>query len=302
MPIIFKGSFDKANRQTHTSERGVGMDLGLRLLERVRTEFGLPVITDIHEVTQAEPVGAVVDIVQIPSLLCRQTDLIMAAGRTGRIVNVKRGQFAGPGAALLAAAKVHATGNPFTLLTDRGTTFGYGDIVLDIRNVPRMQRCERGSLVVQDVSHAAQSPSTGRSTGDRDMVSTMARAAVAAGCDGVFIETHPDPASAISDRDTQLTPDQLRELLLECRDIAMVSRGRKANRLAAAQAAAAAAAASASAASTTAAPAAAPSLSQYLSDSKEARALLDGEQVAEAEEAVAAATQVYMKASRTVRS
>lgn len=192
IPVVFKGSFDKANRRRHDSYRGPGLHQGLTLLDRVKSEFQLPVLTDVHEVWQCKDAGEVADVVQVPAFLCRQTDLLVAAGHTGRIVNVKRGQFAAPEVAVDAAVKVHeAAKNPFTLLTDRGTTLGYEDLVVDLRNVPKMQLGDgTPSLVLQDLTHSVQQPGGARRTtgGHREFIPTIGRAAAAAGVDGLFIE------------------------------------------------------------------------------------------------------------------
>jgi len=218
LPLVFKASFDKANRTSVTSRRGVGIDEGLEALRAIRTELGVPVVTDIHTPDQAGRVGEVVDILQIPAFLCRQTDLLVAAGRTGRCVNIKKGQFLAPELMAHAAAKVvSAAGetNARVLLTERGTSFGYGDLVVDMRALVTMR--ESGWPVVYDATHSVQKPG-GRgdsSGGDRSMVSALARAAVAAGIDAVFVETHPRPAEAFSDAATQLPHEDLPAFLAQ---------------------------------------------------------------------------------------
>ncbi len=197
--LVFKSSFDKANRTSGKSFRGPGLHEGLKLLAEVRQRTGLPVTTDVHETAQAEAAGQAVDIIQIPAFLARQTDLLLAAGKTGKAVNVKKGQFMAPWDMKNVVAKLREVGNPNLLLTERGTTFGYGNLVNDMRAIPWMQ--DLGCPVIFDATHSVQTPgSQGTSTGgDRRMVPVLARAAVAAGCDGIFVETHPDPDQAMSD-------------------------------------------------------------------------------------------------------
>jgi 2-dehydro-3-deoxyphosphooctonate aldolase (KDO 8-P synthase) len=198
LPVVFKGSFDKANRSSAASHRGPGEDEGLRILAGVRARFGLPVTTDIHESSQAERVAEIVDLLQIPAFLCRQTDLLLAAARTGRPVNIKKGQFMAPRDMQNVVDKVISTGNEAVLLTERGTTFGYNNLVVDFRGLPEMRRC---CPVVFDATHSVQRPGGGGtvSAGDREFVVPLARAAVAAGVDAVFLEIHPDPDRALSD-------------------------------------------------------------------------------------------------------
>ena len=197
--LVFKSSFDKANRTSGKSFRGPGLQEGLKLLAEVRERTGLPVTTDVHETAQAEAAGQAVDIIQIPAFLARQTDLLLAAGKTGKAVNVKKGQFMAPWDMKNVVAKLREVGNPNLMLTERGTTFGYGNLVNDMRAIPWMQ--DLGYPVIFDATHSVQTPgSQGTSTGgDRRMVPFLARAAVAAGCDGIFVETHPDPDQAMSD-------------------------------------------------------------------------------------------------------
>jgi len=199
LQLVFKASFDKANRSSGKSFRGLGMERGLRILETVKVETGLPVTTDVHEIAQAAPVAEVCEILQIPAFLARQTDLLVAAGNTGRVVNVKKGQFMAPWDMKNVVAKLAEVGNRRVLLCERGTTFGYGLLVNDMRSIPWMQ--ETGAPVIFDATHSVQTPGAlgDRTGGDRKMVPYLARAAVAAGCDGVFIETHPDPERAPSD-------------------------------------------------------------------------------------------------------
>jgi 2-dehydro-3-deoxyphosphooctonate aldolase (KDO 8-P synthase) len=211
-PFVFKSSFDKANRSSIDSFRGPGIDAGLRALERVKRETGLPVLTDVHEPEQAVEAAAVVDVLQVPAFLCRQTDLLMACGRTGRAVNVKKGQFLAPEDVEQVVAKVRSTGNDRVSVTERGSSFGYRNLVVDMRGLPTMRRF---APVVFDVTHSLQLPGgLGHATdGAREFHPYLARAAAAAGVDGFFIEVHPDPAHALSDATTQLDLAQLEALL-----------------------------------------------------------------------------------------
>jgi len=200
VPFVFKSSFDKANRTRAGSFRGPGAREGLALLAAVRQDVGVPVLTDIHEIEHAELAAGQVDVVQIPALLSRQTDLLLAAGRSGCAVNVKKGQFMAPWDIGWCIEKVRSTGNENVLVTERGVSFGHGALVADMRSIPEMQKF--GKPVVMDATHATQHMSGGpggTSAGDREMAKVLARAAVAAGCDGVFAETHPEPEKALSD-------------------------------------------------------------------------------------------------------
>lgn len=196
---VFKSSFDKANRTSAKSFRGPGMDAGLRILAGVRDEFGVPVLTDVHNETQAAVAGKVVDIVQIPAMLCRQTDLIEAAARMGKILNLKKGQFLSPIEMNQVVEKAKNAGAKKILITERGTTFGYNNLVADMRSIPIMQRL--GFPVIFDATHSVQLPGGGgdKSGGQREFAPILARAAVAAGANGIFIETHPKPDQALSD-------------------------------------------------------------------------------------------------------
>ncbi len=216
LPLVFKASFDKANRSSGKSFRGVGLHDGLAILDAVRTETGLPVTTDIHEAAQAAPAAEVCEILQIPAFLARQTDLLEACGKTGRVVNVKKGQFMAPWDMKNVVAKLAEAGNRRTLLTERGTTFGYGMLVNDMRAVPWMR--ETGAPVIFDATHSVQTPGAlgDRTGGDRTMVPVLARAAVAAGCDGVFVETHPTPDAAPSDGPNMVPLDRLEGLVRTC--------------------------------------------------------------------------------------
>jgi 2-dehydro-3-deoxyphosphooctonate aldolase (KDO 8-P synthase) len=215
IPVCLKASFDKANRSRLGASRGPGLQEGLRALERARTESGLPVLTDIHEPQQALPVAQVADALQIPALLCRQTDLLIAAGRSGKPVNVKKGQWLDPEAMRGAVEKVRSAGAPEVAVTERGTFFGYGDLVVDMRNFSRL-RSATGAPVIFDATHSVQQPGqgdAGSSGGQREYIPTLLAAAAAAGADGFFLETHPDPAAALSDSATQWPLERLAELV-----------------------------------------------------------------------------------------
>ncbi len=213
VPYVFKASYDKANRTSGRSFRGPGLDEGLRILERVRREVGVPVLTDIHEPAHAEIVARVADILQIPAFLSRQTDLITAAARTGRVVNIKKGQFLAPGDMRHAIAKVTATGNPRVLVTERGVSFGYHNLVVDMRAFPMLRAL--GHPVVYDVTHSLQLPGAGDgvTSGQAEFIGPMAAAGVAAGIDGVFMEVHERPEEAKSDAQNALCLDDLAPLL-----------------------------------------------------------------------------------------
>jgi 2-dehydro-3-deoxyphosphooctonate aldolase (KDO 8-P synthase) len=197
--FVFKASFDKANRSSGTAPRGPGLDAGLAALERLRAKLDVPVLTDVHTEAQATAAGQVVDVLQIPAFLCRQTDLIEAAVRTGKIVNVKKGQFLAPQDMGNVVRKARAFGGRRLLLTERGTCFGYNNLVADLRAIPILQSL--GCPVIFDATHSVQLPGGGgdRSSGQREFAPVLARAALAAGADGLFIETHPDPDQALSD-------------------------------------------------------------------------------------------------------
>ncbi|WP_169973571.1 3-deoxy-8-phosphooctulonate synthase [Tautonia rosea] len=216
IPVVFKASFDKANRTSKGSFRGPGVDEGLRTFERIKGATGLPVTTDVHESIQAEPVASVVDLLQIPAFLARQTDLLLACAETKRAVNVKKGQFMAPWDMEHVVAKLQAAGASRVLLTERGTTFGYGRLVNDFRAIPIMQKT--GAPVVFDATHSVQLPSAGQgvTSGEREMVPFLARAAVAAGCDALFLEVHPKPEEALSDGPNALRLDDLEPLMRTC--------------------------------------------------------------------------------------
>jgi 2-dehydro-3-deoxyphosphooctonate aldolase (KDO 8-P synthase) len=204
VPLIFKASFDKANRTSGHSFRGTGLDEGLRILALVKAELGVPVTTDVHEPHQAEPIAEIVDLLQVPAFLCRQTDLLVACARTGRPVNVKKGPFLAPRDLGPAVDKLRDAGAGGVLLTERGTTFGYHDLVVDFRSLVWMR--ELGVPVVFDATHSAQKPAAhgDRSGGERRFALTLGRAAAAVGVDALFAEVHPDPRRARSDAETQL--------------------------------------------------------------------------------------------------
>ncbi len=216
LSVVFKGSFDKANRTSIKSPRGPGIDEGLKILGDVKRQFGLPVITDVHESSQCQKIGEVCDALQIPAFLCRQTDLLVASAKTGKSVNVKKGQFLSPYDMKYAVAKLREAGATEILQTERGTTFGYGNLVVDMRSFSIM--AENQTPVVMDATHSTQLPGAGNgsSGGERKYVSLLAKSAIAAGADGLFIETHPEPEKALSDAATQLPLAELEELIVKC--------------------------------------------------------------------------------------
>ncbi|MFA6334287.1 MAG: 3-deoxy-8-phosphooctulonate synthase [Bacteroidales bacterium] len=214
IPFIFKSSYRKANRSKSDSFTGIGDEKGLNVLQMIREKLKVPVVTDIHNPIEASLAASYhIDVLQIPAFLCRQTDLLEAAAKTGKFVNIKKGQFLSPISMKFAAEKVAANGNTNIILTERGTQFGYSDLIVDFRSIPQMKSF--GYPVVLDVTHSLQQPnqSSGVTGGRPDMISTMARAGIAVGVDGLFIETHPDPASAKSDGANMLKLDLLEELL-----------------------------------------------------------------------------------------
>jgi len=211
--LIYKSSFDKANRSSINSPRGIGMDEGLRILADVRDAHGCPVLTDVHEREQCAAAAHAVDVLQIPAFLCRQTDLLIAAGETGKAVNIKKGQFLAPWDMAHVAAKIDATGNPNVLITERGTSFGYNTLVSDMRALPVL--AQNGVPVVFDATHSVQQPGGQGATsgGQREFVPVLARAAIAVGCAAVFMETHEDPDSAPSDGPNMMPLNQMPALL-----------------------------------------------------------------------------------------
>ena len=213
IPYVFKGSYRKANRSRLDSFTGIGDEKALKVLEKVRQTFDIPVVTDIHAAQEAEMAAEYVDVLQIPAFLCRQTDLLVAAARTGKIVNIKKGQFLSPEAMRFAAKKVVEAGNDQVMLTERGTTFGYQDLVVDYRGIPEMQSF--GYPVILDVTHSLQRPNqtSGVTGGMPQLIETIAKAGVAVGVDGLFMETHQDPSVAKSDGANMLKLDLLEGLL-----------------------------------------------------------------------------------------
>lgn len=211
--LIFKASYCKANRSKLDSFTGIGNEKGLEILSQIKRKYSLPIVTDIHSAEEAEAAAEVADVIQIPAFLCRQTDLLVAAAKTGRIVNIKKGQFLSPSSMRFAMQKVTASGNENVILTDRGTMFGYGDLIVDFRSIPVMRSF--GVPVVMDITHSLQQPNTseGVSGGMPEMIETIAKAAIAAGVDGIFMETHPDPKTAKSDGANMLPLAEV-ELLL----------------------------------------------------------------------------------------
>ncbi len=211
--IIFKGSFDKANRTSLESDRGPGLKKGLEILRNVKAETGFDLATDYHLPEQAEPVAEVCEVLQVPAFLCRQTDLLMAGAKTGKTINTKKGQFLSPFEMEYVVSKLEQAGAHEIWLTDRGTTFGYQNLVVDMRNVPIMQKFNHP--VILDATHSVQLPgaSGGISGGKREFIPTLANAALAAGVDGLFMETHPDPNNAISDAASQIPLDKLESLI-----------------------------------------------------------------------------------------
>jgi len=224
IPYIFKASYDKANRTSLESYRGPGIDKGLEILAKIKKDFNLPIVTDIHTPEEADQAREVVDIMQIPAFLCRQTDLLVAAAKTGKVVNIKKGQFLAPNQVEQAACKVKASGNDKILITERGTCFGYGNLVSDMRAIPIIQGL--GYPVIFDATHSVQLPGGAGTTssGQREFVSTLTKAALAAGADGLFMEVHPDPENALSDGANMIPLNDVSDLLKICKDIFSVIR------------------------------------------------------------------------------
>lgn len=222
--IIFKGSFDKANRTSIDSPRGPGMAAGLDLLRLIRQRYGFPTLTDFHTADQADAVASAVNVLQIPAFLCRQTDLLVSAAQSGAIVNVKKGQFLSPQEMQFVVAKLEGAGAKEIWLTERGTTFGYQNLVVDMRAIPQMRAF--GHPVIFDATHSVQMPGAANGTtgGKREFVPPLARAAIAAGADGLFIETHPDPDNALSDGPNQIPLDQLESLIVPILNIWQATR------------------------------------------------------------------------------
>ncbi|MBT3243916.1 MAG: 3-deoxy-8-phosphooctulonate synthase [Bacteroidetes bacterium] len=222
IPYIFKASFRKANRTKGDSFRGLGDDIALQILDKIRNNFHVPVLTDIHESHEVDLISEYVDILQIPAFLCRQTSLLEAAGKTGKPINIKKGQFVGPDQMSFAAQKIQQAGNSDVWLTERGSFFGYHDLVVDFRSVLEMKKS--GFPVIYDATHSLQKPNTGHgvSGGIPEYISPMAKAAVALGVDGLFIETHPDPSKALSDGANMLPLNQVESLMRKLQEISQV--------------------------------------------------------------------------------
>jgi 2-dehydro-3-deoxyphosphooctonate aldolase (KDO 8-P synthase) len=226
--LVYKSSFDKANRTSLTGRRGIGFEAALPIFAEIRETFGLPVVTDVHEVAQCDPLAEVVDVLQIPAFLCRQTDLLVAAAKTGRVVKIKKGQFLAPWDMKNVVAKVTGSGNPNVLVTERGSSFGYNTLVVDMRALPQM--AETGAPVIFDATHAVQQPG-GQGTssgGDRRFVPVLARAAVAVGVAGLFVETHQDPDRAPSDGPNMVALKDFGALIAELQAIDKVVKAQKA--------------------------------------------------------------------------
>jgi len=215
IPLVFKGSYRKANRTRLDSFTGIGDEKALKILAKVRDTFHVPVVTDIHAAEEAAMAAEYVDVLQIPAFLCRQTDILVAAAKTGKVVNVKKGQFLSPEAMQFAVTKLEESGNDKVMLTDRGTTFGYTDLIVDYRGIPTMRNMN--VPVILDCTHSLQQPnqSSGVTGGNPAMIETIARAGIAVGADGLFIETHPDPANAKSDGANMLHLDRLDDLMVK---------------------------------------------------------------------------------------
>lgn len=224
IPFIFKASYRKANRTKKDSFTGIGDEEALRILDGIKEDYQVPILTDIHLPGEAGPASEVADVLQIPAFLCRQTDLLSAAGRTGRTINIKKGQFMGPQGMGFAIEKVEAGKDQEIWLTERGNSFGYQDLVVDMRNIPRMQ--EHGAPVVMDITHSLQQPEQGSGVtgGDPSMIGTMARSGIAAGADGIFMETHPEPSEALSDGANMLALDKVPGLLEDLKRLADASK------------------------------------------------------------------------------
>lgn len=224
IPFIFKSSYDKANRMSIRSYRGPGIEKGIKVLNKVKTELQLPVLTDVHLPQDVSEVASVADIIQIPAFLCRQTDLAVAVAKSGKVVNIKKGQFLAPWDMKALIEKIELSGSKKILLTERGTTFGYNNLVCDMRSIPIMKSF--GYPVIFDATHGVQLPGSKgiASGGMRDMVPFLSRAAVAAGCDGLFLEVHPEPEKALCDASSMLELDRLEKLLIEIKQISEIVR------------------------------------------------------------------------------
>ncbi len=214
--LVFKSSFDKANRTSYNSFRGPGLEFGLQMLAEIKNKLGLPILSDVHEAGQCQAAGEVLDVLQIPAFLCRQTDLVVEAARTMKAVNIKKGQFVAPLDILHSVRKVTEEGNQNVFVTERGTTFGYNNLVVDYRSIPMIQG--EGVPLIFDATHSVQLPSAsgGVSGGQRQFIPTLTRAAIAAGAQGLFMEVHPNPDEAMSDSASQIPLQHVKELLIQC--------------------------------------------------------------------------------------
>ena len=223
IPYVFKASYDKANRTSISSFRGLGIDAGLKILKKVKEEVGIPILTDVHEIQDVHQVSEVADILQIPAFLCRQTDLLCAAAKSGSVVNVKKGQFLSPWDMSNVVKKLEEAGTTNICLTERGSSFGYQNLVVDMRSLPVMR--DLGYPVIFDATHSVQLPGGGGtcSSGQREFVAPLARAAAAVGCDGFFMEVHPQPEESLSDGPNMVRLQELKELLLQLQAIWEVS-------------------------------------------------------------------------------
>jgi len=219
VPFVFKASYDKANRSSSKSYRGAGLAQGLKILEKVKRKFKVPVLTDVHSAQEAKEAGRTADIIQIPAFLCRQTDILAAAAKTGRMVNVKKGQFLSPYEVKNIIEKLTSAGNNRILLTERGFSFGYNNLVVDMKSIAIMKKT--GYPVIIDATHAVQKPGGAgdRSGGEREFVEAIAKGAVAAGANGLFLEVHPDPKNALSDKETQYPLDSVMTLLYKVKEV-----------------------------------------------------------------------------------
>jgi len=228
--LIFKSSYDKANRSSIRSFRGLGLEKGLKILEKVRKTFQVPLLTDVHQVSEVEPVSEVVDVLQVPAFLCRQTDLLLAVGHSGKVVNIKKGQFLSPEEMKNVIEKIETTKNKKIILTERGSCFGYNNLVVDFRSLPILRSF--GYPVVFDVTHSIQLPGAeGKSSsGESEFIEYLARAGVACGIDGIFLEVHPEPEKAFSDRKSMLKLDKLSALLVNLKAIDQLIKNEGANK------------------------------------------------------------------------
>lgn len=219
IPFVFKASYKKANRSRLDSFTGIGDEKGLKVLQKIRDTFDVPVVTDFHSAAEAAMAAEFVDVLQVPAFLCRQTEILVAAAQTGKTVNIKKGQFLSPSAMQFAVNKVRESGNENIMLTERGTTFGYQDLVVDFRGIPIMQR--NNVPVIMDITHSLQQPNqtSGVTGGQPEMIETIGKAAIAAGADGIFIETHPEPSQAKSDGANMLQLNKLEDLIVKLKRI-----------------------------------------------------------------------------------